>query len=263
MKRRQNGGGRKTFICPCTQQVSFSWMLRYQPLDISLITMYKSPHSLTAENRLFWKREKKEKREKEKTELTNVCAWQGADISGFSVAFVFKRQSTVKTKQNGHVVSYVFLSFIFLSFYIATKMCEFWSHSLLERKMVRQREMDKWLVTWHRTGGGARWQLLKLPAEWTPYTHESALVASEFCHKTKHAHCKNEQTTMTKKHRTSIRDMPRIYMSTGAAAKIQTEEKCLLSLGRYKQTFFWWQTQFTLLMTKGCRLVEHIKRRQI
>lgn len=53
---------------------------------------------------------KRIKREKKKTELTNVCAGQGADVLGFSLDFVFKRQSTVKTKQNRHVVSFDFLS---------------------------------------------------------------------------------------------------------------------------------------------------------
>lgn len=48
----------ETFICPCTQQLSFSWMLTYQPLDIALIMMYKSPHSLTDVEMIFWQKTK-------------------------------------------------------------------------------------------------------------------------------------------------------------------------------------------------------------
>lgn len=104
--------------------------------------MYKSPHSLTAKNRLFWKRRKKKKNKerKKKTELTNVCAWQGADVLGFSLAFVFKRQSTVKTKQNGHVVSFVSLFVSFPVLLYCDKKCEFWSHKLLKGNGSAERD---------------------------------------------------------------------------------------------------------------------------
>lgn len=61
--------GREENIHLSLYATSLFWMLRYQPLDISLITMYKSPHSLTAENRLFWKREKKNKERKKRLNL--------------------------------------------------------------------------------------------------------------------------------------------------------------------------------------------------
>lgn len=55
-----------------------------------------------------------------------------------------------------------------------------------------------------------------------------------------------------------ISDMPRICVSTGAAAKLQIEKNRLLSHGRYKQTFLGGQTRFTVLMAKECRLLELI-----
>lgn len=51
--------------------------------------------------------------------------------------FVLKRQSTVKTKQNGHGVSLVvclfFWVFFFLVLLYCNIMCELWSHRLLKR----------------------------------------------------------------------------------------------------------------------------------
>lgn len=90
--------------------------------------MFKSPHSLPAMNRLFWKKKKNaESVKKKKTELTHVRAGQGADVWGFSLAFVFKRQSTVKTKQMD--MGCVFLFFLDLLY--CNNECELWSHELL------------------------------------------------------------------------------------------------------------------------------------
>lgn len=73
MKRGQKEGGKKGNIhLPLQKQrVSFSWTLRYQPLDISLIMMYKSLHSLTAMNRLFWMGKKRMTREREREKRLN------------------------------------------------------------------------------------------------------------------------------------------------------------------------------------------------
>lgn len=123
--------GRKTFICPSTQRVSFSWMLRYQPLDISLIMMYKSPHSLTATNRLFRTGKKTTKktrmtRGKKKTELTNVCAGQGADVRGFSLSL--RVQATIHCKDQAKwtwgVFCFVLFFCCFLDLLYCNKECE-------------------------------------------------------------------------------------------------------------------------------------------
>lgn len=86
-------------------------------VDVGSATGYLTHHSirhrtLTAKDGTVqddWEKGGKKRR----LNLQNVCAGQGADVFfvlffglvffGFSLAFVFKRQSTVKTQQNGHV----------------------------------------------------------------------------------------------------------------------------------------------------------------
>lgn len=152
--------------------------------------MYKSPHSLTAMNRLLWKKKKKRttrEREKKKDWTYQCLCWTGCRCLRLSLAFVFKRQSTVKTKRNGHGVSFVFFfSFLFLTFCICNKGAWVMKPQIVKRRwFYSEWRTNGWSYEGNRSGGGVRWQLLKLPAEWTQNTNELARVASEFCHKTK------------------------------------------------------------------------------
>lgn len=103
--------------------------------------------------------------QKKRLSLQNVCAGQGADVFGFSLAFVFKRQSTVKTKQNGHVP---------LGSSSDSFPCSFVSWQgvwNMKFQIVSREWFYKETNGWSRgaawNGGGG--QLLKLPAEWTAY----------------------------------------------------------------------------------------------
>lgn len=65
--------------------------------------------------------------------------------------------------------------------------CELWSHKWLKHDGSIKGDGQMDIHVGNRKGGGVRWQLLKLPAEWTQYMNEFGPRAFGIPQKAKHA----------------------------------------------------------------------------